>query len=339
MTSELRPAPGSRTAPGSPADLGGDAYDGSARFPDLATPARRGERVARAGVTLALVIGPLVGVAIAAMLAWGRALSALDLGLAVVLYVLTGFGVTLGFHRGLTHRSFRMSRPLKIGLVVAGSMAFEGAVIDWVATHRRHHAFTDRPGDPHSPYRYGTGLGAQTKGLVHAHLGWLFVGEETSAEHYAPDVLGDTDLRRVDRLFPLWCVVSLALPFVLGAALTLSWRGGLTALVWAGLARVALLQHVTWSVNSLCHVVGTRPYATRRFDRATNLWPLALVSFGESWHNGHHADPSCARHGRERAQVDPSAAAIALLERLGWVVDVHWPLGAPRPAEPLAPGP
>jgi stearoyl-CoA desaturase (delta-9 desaturase) len=288
------------------------------------------------GVTLALVLGPLVGLGIAAAMAWGRVLSVVDVTLALVFYVATGLGVTLGFHRGLTHRSFRMRRGLKCGLVIAGSMAYEGAVIDWVATHRRHHAFTDRPGDPHSPYRYGTGARAQAKGLAHAHVGWLLVDEATPASAYAPDVLADPDLRSIDRAFPLWCVLSLALPFLMGAALTSSWRGGLTALVWAGLARVAVLQHVTWSVNSLCHMVGKRPYATRRHDRATNLWPLALASFGESWHNGHHADPSCARHGRERAQLDPSAAAIRLLEKVGLVTDVHWPSAAPRPAgEPV----
>jgi stearoyl-CoA desaturase (delta-9 desaturase) len=307
-------------------------YDGASRFPDPVSRAGTVDRVTRAGVTLALVLGPLAGLAIAAVMAWGRVLSLLDVVLALILYVVTGLGVTLGFHRGLTHRSFAMHRGLKIGLVVAGSMSFEGAVIDWVATHRRHHAFTDRPGDPHSPYRYGTSARGQAKGLAHAHVGWLFLGEETSASTYAPDVVADPDLRRLDRAFPLWCVLSLALPFLLGAALTATWRGGFTALVWAGLARVAVLQHVTWSVNSLCHMVGTRPYATRRNDRATNLWPLAIVSFGESWHNGHHADPSCARHGRERAQVDLSAGAIRLLERVGLVTDVHWPRREPRRA-------
>jgi stearoyl-CoA desaturase (delta-9 desaturase) len=301
-------------------------------FPERVSTAGATETLARAGVTLALVLGPLLGLGIAAAMAWGHVLSAVDVTLALAFYVVTGLGVTLGFHRGLTHRSFRMRRGLKIGLVIAGSMSYEGAVIDWVATHRRHHAFTDRPGDPHSPYRYGTGLRGQTKGLPHAHVGWLFVGEDSPAATYAPDVLDDVDLRRIDRAFPLWCVLSLALPFLLGAALTLSWRGGVTALVWAGLARVAVLQHVTWSVNSLCHTIGTRPYATRRNDRATNLWPLALVSFGESWHNGHHADPSCARHGRERAQLDLSAVAIRVLERAGLVTNVHWPSATPPPA-------
>jgi stearoyl-CoA desaturase (Delta-9 desaturase) len=305
------------------------SYDGVARFPDQSMPSTPGATAARVSVTVALVALPFVGLLLAGWLMWGRAFYVTDLVLAVVFYVVTGLGVTIGFHRGLTHRSYRMGRPLLVAAVLAGSMAFEGGVIDWVATHRRHHAFTDRPGDPHSPYRYGTSLGAQIRGLAHAHMGWFLANDPTPAEHYAPDLLRDPVIRRVDRAFPWLCVASLALPLGLGAALTGSLRGGLTAFVWAGLARVALLQHVTWSVNSLCHLVGERPYATRRFDRATNLWPLAVISFGESWHNGHHADPGCARHGRGRWQLDPTAAVIGGLERLGWVSDVRWPTGAP----------
>ena len=214
---------------------------------------------------------------------------------------------------------------MRIALAVAGSMSFQGDVIGWVATHRRHHAFTDRPGDPHSPYRYGTHLRGQLRGLLHAHVGWLFRNDRTTPERYAPDLLADRDIRAVSRAFPLLCVLTLALPFGLGWAIGGSWLYGVTALLWAGLVRIALLHHVTWSVNSLCHLIGERPFRTRRHDRATNLWPLALLSFGESWHNLHHADPTCARHGVDRGQLDPSAAVIRLLERLGWVHDVRWP--------------
>lgn len=316
---------------GARADVG--PYDGTTPFPADDVAAGGFRAAARIAVTVLLVVGPLAGVVVAGVLAWGRLLTLTDVVLAVSLYVITGIGITAGFHRGLTHRSFRMRRGLQAALVVAGSMAFEGAVVDWVATHRRHHAFTDRPGDPHSPYRFGTGPWAQTKGLLHAHLGWLLADDPTSAEHYAPDLLRDPQLRRLDAAFPALCVASLALPFALGAVISGGWRGGLTALVWAGLVRVALLQHVTWSVNSLCHMVGTRPYTTRRFDRATNLWPLALVSFGESWHNGHHADPSCARHGRGAHEVDLTAALVRGLERVGWVSAVHWPTAAPQTRE------
>ncbi len=327
---ETRIAP--QPEPAAPSTSPRGPYDGVSRFPDESTVEATGATALRAAITIALVAGPLLGMAAVAWLLWDRAFSLTDLVIAGVFYVVTGFGVTLGFHRGLTHRGFRMSRPLQLVLVSAGSMAFEGAVIDWVATHRRHHAYTDRPGDPHSPYRYGTSVVGQTRGLAHAHVGWLLVNSPTSARHYAPDLLRDPMLVRLDAAFPWFCVASLALPFAIGVAVTGSWQGGVTAFLWAGLARVALLQHVTWSVNSLCHVVGKRPYRTRQHDRATNLWPLAVVSFGESWHNGHHADPVCARHGRARGQVDPSAALLRLFERAHWVTAVRWPSGPPATA-------
>ncbi|MEV4805950.1 fatty acid desaturase [Nonomuraea sp. NPDC049421] len=298
-------------------------YDGSSPFPDAGehTPARPLQVM----LTGAIVIAPFIALGVVIVLAWGRGVSLTDLLLAAVLYVVTGLGVTVGFHRLLTHGSFTARPWLRVALAVAGSMGFQGNVIDWVAVHRRHHAFTDEPGDPHSPYRYGTGLFGQLRGLVHAHLGWLFEDDDTPASRYAPDLLADPAMRRVARWFPALCAVSLALPFLAGWAITGTLYGGLTAFLWAGLIRVALLQHVTWSVNSLCHVIGSRPFRTRRHDRATNLWPLALLSFGESWHNGHHSDPSCARHGLDRGQVDPSGGLIRLFERLGWASDVRWP--------------
>jgi stearoyl-CoA desaturase (Delta-9 desaturase) len=237
----------------------------------------------------------------------------------------TGFGISVGFHRCFTHRSFRPHPRLRAALASAGSMSFEGDVLGWVAIHRRHHAFTDRPGDPHSPYRYGTSPVGQLRGLLHAHLGWLFADDYTAPEKYAPDLIDDPLMRSVSRAFPLLCVASLALPFLAGLAIGRSWHAALTALVWAGLVRIFLLQHVTFSVNSLCHVIGTRPFTTRRHDRATNLWPLALISFGDSWHNMHHSDPTCARHGVDRHQIDPSAGLIRLFERAGWATDVRWP--------------
>jgi stearoyl-CoA desaturase (delta-9 desaturase) len=298
-------------------------YDGTSPFPGAEEHVPAGRL--QVGLTAGIVVLPFVALAVAIFLAWGQGVTLTDLLLAAVLYVVTGLGVTVGFHRQLTHASFTARPWLRVVLAVAGSMGFQGNVIDWVAVHRRHHAFTDRPGDPHSPYRYGTGLRGQLRGLAHAHLGWLFDGDPTPAERYAPDLLADPAMRRVARAFPALCALSLALPFAAGWAITGTLYGGLTAFLWAGLIRVALLQHVTWSVNSLCHVIGARPFKTRRHDRATNLWPLALLSFGESWHNGHHSEPSCARHGVDRGQLDPSAAMIGLFERLGWVSNVHWP--------------
>ncbi len=303
-------------------------YDGTAPFPDVNTgPRTTGGRVG-VGVTLAIVLVPFAGLAAAVYLAWGHGIGLTDVLLAVAFYLITGLGATIGFHRLLTHRSFTATRPLRVTLAIAGSMAFEGDVIGWVAAHRRHHAFTDRPGDPHSPYRYGTSLTGQLRGLAHAHVGWLLRDDPTPPERYAPDVLADPAMRAVSAAFPALCAASLALPFAAGWALGGTWQAALTALVWAGLVRIALLQHVTFSVNSLCHVFGSRPFVTRNHDRATNLWPLALLSFGESWHNMHHSDPACARHGADPGQVNIAAEVIRIFEHLGWATDVHWPVPA-----------
>ncbi|WP_327352474.1 acyl-CoA desaturase [Streptomyces sp. NBC_01304] len=301
-------------------------YDGTTPFPtDAPAPGRTGGERLYVAVTGAIVTVPFLALGLGGWLLWGSLIHTADVVLALVLYVVTGLGVTVGFHRGLTHGGFTAARPVRIALAVAGSMSFQGDVIGWVATHRRHHAFTDRPGDPHSPYRYGTHLRGQLRGLAHAHIGWLFRNDRTPARRYAPDLLADPDIRAVNRAFPALCVLTLALPFAAGWAIGGSLLHGVTGLLWAGLVRITLLHHVTWSVNSLCHLVGERPFRTRRHDRATNLWPLALISFGESWHNLHHADPTSARHGVDRGQLDPSAAVIRLFERLGWVRDVRWP--------------
>ncbi len=300
-------------------------YDGVAPFPDAERPPQTSaQRAVQLSVTGLIVVGPFVGLAAAMWSFWGHGLNAVDLVLAVLFYALTGFGVTAGFHRCFTHGSFTARPALRAALALAGSMAFQGQVIGWVAIHRRHHAFTDCPGDPHSPYRYGTGPIGQLRGLAHAHVGWLFKDATTSPERYAPDLVAEPVMRRISTAFPLLCVVSLALPASIGWALG-GPPGALTALLWAGLVRVCLLQHVTWSVNSLCHLLGSRPFTTRSHDRSTNLWPLALLSFGESWHNTHHSDPTCARHGVDRGQIDATARLIWVFEQFGWAGKVRWP--------------
>ncbi len=304
-------------------------YKGTEPFPGGGdTPPRTFEGGVRVAVTAAIVLVPFGGLAVAVWLAWGHGLNLTDVLLAVAFYLVTGLGVTIGFHRLLTHRSFTAAPALRVALAIAGSMSFEGDVIGWVAIHRRHHAFADRPGDPHSPYRYGTSLSGQLRGLAHAHVGWLLRDDPTPVERYAPDMVADPALRAISAAFPAWCALSLGLPFALGWAIGGSWHAALFALLWAGLVRVTLLQHVTWSVNSLCHVIGTRPFTTRRYDRATNLWPLALLSLGESWHNMHHSDPTCARHGADPRQIDISAGVIRIFERFGWATGVHWPAPA-----------
>ena len=280
---------------------------------------RRGENT-----MLALFIAvPFLALLAAVPVAWGRGLGWRDLALAAVFYLVSGHGITVGFHRYFTHGSFKAHRPLKVALAVAGSLAIEGPVVRWVADHRRHHAFSDRDGDPHSPWRYGETVPALVKGLLFAHVGWLFDAEQTNPHRYAPDLLRDRDVVRVSRLFPLWVAVSMLLPAALGGLLSWSWQGAVSAFFWASLVRVALLHHVTWSINSICHALGERPFRSR--DRSGNVWWLALLSMGESWHNLHHADPTCARHGVLRGQIDSSARVIWLFERLGWASDVRWP--------------
>ena len=218
-------------------------YDGIGPFPAASAPVQtRAQRTAQVTVTGLIVIVPFAGLIAAIWLLWGRGVGVAELGLAVLFYLVTGFGVTVGFHRCLTHRSFTARPALRVALAIAGSMAFQGDVIGWVATHRRHHAFTDRPGDPHSPYRYGTGLAGQLRGLLHAHVGWLFGNDPTPQQRYAPDMLACRSMRRVSRAFPALCAVSLALPFAAGWALGGTWLTALLALVWAGLVRVFLLQ-------------------------------------------------------------------------------------------------
>ncbi|WP_246258271.1 acyl-CoA desaturase [Amycolatopsis anabasis] len=268
-------------------------------------------------------IVPLLALIAAVPIAWGWGMGWPDVGLAVFFYFFTGLGVTIGFHRYFTHRAFKANRGLRITLAMVGSMAMQGPVIGWVADHRRHHAYSDRDGDPHSPWRFGTTPAALAKGFWYAHMGWLFEREQTNAQRFAPDLLADRDIRVVDRLFPALTVVTLLGPAALGGLITLSWQGALTAFFWAGLVRIALLHHVTWSVNSICHLIGDRPFTVR--DKSANFWPLAIASMGESWHNSHHADPTCARHGVRRGQLDMSARIIWIFEKLGWVSQVRWP--------------
>jgi stearoyl-CoA desaturase (delta-9 desaturase) len=281
------------------------------------------QNIAAAAAMWIFVVGPVLALGVAAPLAWGTDLSWLDVAMAAVGYGISGLGISVGYHRCFTHRSFKPRRALRVALAVAGSLAVEGSPAQWVANHRRHHAFADRDGDPHSPWRYGTTPYAVFKGLIHAHVGWMLRRELSNRARFAPDVSADRDLRVVGLLFGPLAAVSLLGPALIGGLVSGTWTGALTGFFWAGLMRMALLHHVTWSVNSVCHVFGKHPFATR--DRAANFWPLALLSFGESWHNSHHADPSAARHGVLPGQIDLSARVIWLFERLRWVHDVHWP--------------
>ncbi|MFF0445596.1 acyl-CoA desaturase [Streptomyces sp. NPDC004609] len=275
-------------------------------------------------ITLLLFITvPFLAVLAAVPLAWGRGVSWLDLGLMAAMYFIGCHGITVGFHRYFTHGAFKARRPLRIALAVAGSLAVEGPLVRWVADHRKHHKFSDAEGDPHSPWRFGETVPALLKGLWWAHIGWMFDEEQTPQQKYAPDLIKDPAIRRISRHFVFYTVVSLGIPPLVGGLVTMSWWGAFTAFFWGSLVRVALLHHVTWSINSICHAVGKRPFKSR--DRSGNVWWLAVLSCGESWHNLHHADPTSARHGVLRGQVDSSARLIRWFERLGWAYDVRWP--------------
>ena len=286
----------------------------------------------------AFILVPFIALIAAVPVAWGGWLGWVDIAIAVFMYYFTLLGITVGFHRLFTHKSFKPNRAVKVALAIAGSMAVQGPVVRWVADHRKHHKFSDRDGDPHSPWKYGASLRGLTKGLYHAHIGWLFDEEQTPQRKYAPDLMKDKDIVLVSRHFWMWTGLSLALPLVLGGLITWSWQGALTAFFWGSLVRVALLHHVTWSINSICHAVGNRPFLSR--DKSANVWWLAIPSGGESWHNLHHADPTCARHGVLRGQVDITARTIWILEKFGWVRDVRWPtperIAARTVAKPLA---
>jgi stearoyl-CoA desaturase (delta-9 desaturase) len=280
------------------------------------------------------LVVPMLALVAAIPFAWGWGLGWHDIVIGAVFYWVSGLGITVGYHRYFTHSSFKANRALRIALAVAGSLAMEGAVITWVADHRRHHKYSDREGDPHSPWRYGTDAKALAKGLVWSHFMWVFDPNQTSQEKFCPDLLADKDIKKVDSLSSLLVAATLLLPALIGGLWGMSWHAAIEAFFWAGLVRVTLLHHVTWSINSICHTFGDTDFKAR--DRSRNVSWLAIASFGESWHNLHHADPTCARHGVLKGQLDPSARVIWALEKLGWAYDVRWPdarrLEAKRPA-------
>jgi stearoyl-CoA desaturase (Delta-9 desaturase) len=276
-------------------------------------------------ITGLVTIVPFVAIGIAGWQLWDQALHWRDIALFFVMYIPLGLGITVGFHRHLTHRSFKTHPWLRGLLGILGSAAIEGPVISWVADHRKHHAFSDEEGDPHSPHvDHGTGLRGTLRGLFHAHMGWLFIHTQRgNKERFAPDLLEDPVISWVDRTFLLWAVLGLLIPFALGWVIGGTLVAGLTGLLWGGLVRVFVLHHFTYSINSLCHVFGRRDYETG--DESRNLALIALPTLGEAWHNNHHAFPTSAMHGLGRRQIDPSALVIAGLEKTGLVWDVVRP--------------
>ena len=267
---------------------------------------------------------PFLALGVVAWQLWDKALHWHDLVVFAVVYMLTGFGITIGFHRYLTHRSFTTGKTMRGLLAILGSAAIEGPVISWVADHRKHHRFSDEEGDPHSPHvGHGHGLRGALRGLAHAHLGWLFIHTQRGKkEKYAPDLIEDPTISWVNRTFFLWATIGLLVPFALGYAIGGTLIAGLTGLLWGGLVRMFVLHHVTYSINSLCHFFGRKRFETG--DESRNLAWLSVLSFGEAWHNNHHAFPTSAEHGMSRLErlTDPGAAVVWLMEKTGLAWDV-----------------
>ncbi len=265
------------------------------------------------------VVLPFVGLVAAIGLLWNTWVGWTDLALLAVGYVLTGVGITVGYHRLFTHRAFQTKQWMRWTFAILGSMAVEGPVLVWVADHRKHHQFSDVDGDPHSPHTgEGSGFFAAARNLFHAHMGWLFVAEgRAELAKYVPDMLTERGMKQISRLFWMWLVISLVVPAAIGYAIAGTWQGALTALLWGGAIRIFLLHHVTFSINSVCHFWGRRRFKTA--DHSRNVWLMSLISFGESWHNNHHAFPSSAFHGMRRfeAALDPGGWVITGLEKLG----------------------
>jgi stearoyl-CoA desaturase (delta-9 desaturase) len=271
-------------------------------------------------INLAAVLIPFVAFVAAIVTFWNRAVGPTDLALLAGMYLATALGITVGYHRLLTHKAFQTRRPIRYLLAILGSMAVQGPVLDWVADHRKHHVFPDQEGDPHSPHLHQSGL----RGLLHAHVGWLMENNgQASKRKYARDLLSEPAMLTINRLFPVWVLAGLLIPFGLGWAITGNLAGGLTGLLWGGLLRVFFVHHVTWSVNSVCHFMGRRRWNTP--DESRNVGWLAVASLGESWHHNHHAFPRSAYHGLRWYELDISALFIRALAAVGLAREVVSP--------------
>jgi len=273
--------------------------------------------------TLVAVIVPFLGLLVAIYGLWGWGVSWIDLALLVTMYTLTGLGITIGYHRLFAHRSFQTSRPVRLLLAVLGSMAVMGPVLRWVAVHRRHHQYSDQDDDPHSPHRFGDGLFSLLAGWWHAHIGWMFLPDAGDLDRYVKDLRKDTVIRHVSRLFGVWIAVGLLIPAVAGGLIAGTWQGALLGFLWGGLVRVFFVHHVTWSVNSVCHLWGTRRFQTR--DKSRNNIVLGLLALGEGWHNNHHAFATSARHGLRWWELDLSYLVICAMKWLGLAKRVRVP--------------
>lgn len=287
--------------------------------PNLLMPASITLRV----VTAIAVVLPLVGFAASIVYAWGWGLGWVDVALLVGMYVVTALGITVGYHRLFTHKSFETNATIRFILAAMGSMAVQGPLMQWVAQHRRHHQYSDTYKDPHSPHTHGTGVWGVLRGFWHAHIGWLFQSDAVGLERYVRDLKKLRSLRIASALFPVWVLVGLMVPTIIGGLVTGTWAGAFLGFLWGGLARVFLVHHVTWSVNSVCHLWGSRPYPEH--DQSRNNFVMGVLAMGEGWHNNHHAFPLSARHGLRWWQIDVSYYIIRLMSAVGLAWKVRLP--------------
>lgn len=274
-------------------------------------------------VNLGGVCLPFLGLVAAIWLLWGVAFSWVYLVLLFVMYLISGLGITIGYHRYFTHKSFKTSRFVQALLAISGSMAVEGSVLQWAAVHRSHHQHSDAEHDPHSPHTHGAGVKNAIKGMWHAHMGWILSSKDRAHARYVVDLKKDRLVRTMSALFPLWVLLGLLIPAVLGGLLTMTWTGVLLGFIWGGLVRVFLVHHVTWSINSVCHIWGSRPFNSH--DHSRNNPIFGVLGLGEGWHNNHHAFPTSARHGLRWWQLDVSYLIILAMSRVGLVWDVRVP--------------
>lgn len=273
------------------------------------------------------LIAPFMGFIVAVIYCWEVGWVTWPfLVMAVVFWIISGKGVTVGFHRLLTHNAFETYRPLRAMWMMLGALSVEGSPLVWCAVHRRHHEFSDQIGDPHSPNLHGKGVWNSIRGFAYGHCGWLLTQywSDPDLKRYVPDLLKDKFLVAVDRMYYIWVILSLALPAAVGALITMSWNGALLGLLWGGLARIFMGHHITWSINSVCHIFGSRPFKSTN-DKSTNNLLCAILGFGEGWHNNHHAFPTSARHGLFWWQVDTSWLTILAMKKLGLAWNVKLP--------------
>jgi stearoyl-CoA desaturase (Delta-9 desaturase) len=280
--------------------------------PETLSPADRTIR----RVNLAAVLVPLIGLGVAIYFAWGTAFDWTQAAISLSMSTLTALGITVGFHRLFTHKSFTAVAPVRYALAALGSMAVQGPVIEWAGAHRKHHQHSDGEEDPHSPHHhtggaFGATLIGTLKGFWHAHMGWMLKGHQRGLARYTKDLREDPVIAAANRHFKFWVLMGLLIPALAGGLITMTFEGALLGFLWGGLVRILVNHHITWSVNSICHLWGTSPFVSH--DESRNNALVGVLAMGEGWHNNHHAFPTSARHGLRWWELDVSYMVIRAL--------------------------